>query len=601
MRPCVFIGILTMTTQYNSFSTSTFYLITTLIANNGLAATNAKDSAITHVLGTTNESGIYSWNAIMDNQGQLWTGIYINRQRLIIKNPITTEIPLVTDRRLNPSGLALIPSDDKTLWIAYRNKAPERGIFVINSQTPTIHHKISGDSVPLARIALETDKQGGAYTLWYGEPAPTDQATTGYWLWFNHINKSGQFATPERVLPGIYPLWIHNKDGTIAVFGWYNDAVHGHHIGMRLRDSAGKFGPEILVAKIGYLSLPVGTFSTGSRWFIYWVAQYGKLKDEFLIEGAYSDNQGQTWNSFNLEALRKLDVRNIAVATDTKDHIALVISGRYRKPQAGQTNKFKSYLITSNDKGTNWNKPLILTPEYTAYSQAPNAKVAFVGASKQHLLLLVEDWRTIRSSIRYWLSKDNGTTWQVQDRAWNLNPKFNYQLSYNDESIYSHADTVTILMERLEDELATKTIISTTTSIQDLINVPEPIALTPDIERLKQRVNLYGNALITKNYQAAYDLFDPFYKARVDFIGHMQLQGRITYTKAEFANVTIQGNLATVQLHIVASVPPFKGRSGEIMQAPPRDMTIPVHWLWIDDEWYMEFYSEARELRYTRY
>lgn len=561
----------------------------------------ASESTITRTLATTNESGMYSWNAMLDPQGQLWTGIYIHRKRLILNTPTATEIPLVTDRRLNPSGLDLTPATDGTTWIAYHNKAPERGIFLINSHAPSVQYKVSGDTSPLARIALHPDNQGGAYILWYGESAATDSSATGYWLWFNHIHENGQTTIPERVLPGIYPLWLHDTDGKIAIFGWYNDSVHGHHIGMRLRNTADKFGPEIIVAKIGYLSLPVGTFTAGNRWFIYWVAQYGKLKDEFLIEGAYSDNQGQTWKTFNLEALKKLDVRNIAVATNTNGNIALAITGRYRKPQLGQTNKFNSYLVTSNDNGTNWNKPLNLTPEYANYSQAPNAKVAFVGTSKSQLLLLVEDWRTIRSSIRYWMSEDNGATWKVQDRILALDPKFNYQLNYNDESIYSYKDQVTILGERLGDELAHRTIFSITTPIQELINAPLPIDFKPDIEQLKTRVTLYGKALIEKNYQAAYDLFDPFYRARVDFLGHLQHQGRITYTTAEFKDATVQGNLATVQLHIVASVPPFKGASGEIMQAPSRDMTIPVHWLWIDGKWYMEFYSEARELRYTRY
>lgn len=579
------------------------YLATNFNNTNTWAATMATENAAIHTLATTSESGIYSWKSIMDSQNQLWTAIYTNRQRLIIKSINTeSDIPLIADRRLNPGGLALAPSDNGKIWIAYRNKAPDRGIFIINSNDPKTQYKVSGDSLPLARIALEPDKQGGVYVLWYGEPTTPEASISDYWLWFNHLNSDGQIGIAERVLPGIFPLWIHNTDGKIAVFGWYNDSINGNHLGMRIRDTTGKFGPEIMVAKIGYLSLPVGTFTAGTRWFIYWVAQYGQLRDEFLIEGAYSDNQGQTWQAFNLEALNKLDVLNIATASDAQGHIALAITGRYRKPQPGQTNKFKAYLITSNDNGTHWNKPLMLTPEYAAYSQAPNAKVAFVGTKAQpQLLVLVEDWRTIRSSIRYWISADNGISWKIQDRAWTIDPKFNYQLSYNDKSIYNDKNKITILMERLGDELGPRTIISVTTDLQDLTNKPESSVIQPDIELLKARVNLYGQALIKKDYQAAYDLFDPFYRARVDFLGHLQNQGRITYTKAEFAKVQIQGNLATVQLHVTASVPPFKGASGEIMQSPPRDMNLTVHWLWIDGDWFMEYYSEARDLRYTRY
>jgi hypothetical protein len=559
--------------------------------------------ADTQLLATTSKTGNRVWAATMDTQGQIWLGVYSADNKLSLHNKTSTPISIKTNNKANPVGIALASANKDRVWIAHTNKILDKGLFLARSDAPETIYTLSDNSSPLAKIRLESDPQGGVYALWYDAKPPVDNLTQTYWLWFNHLSNDGKVATPERVLPGTYPLWIHASDNKIAVFSWYNIPKEGNHVTMRLRDSLGKFGAEIKIAKVKNLSPPLGTFTAGNRWFVYWIAQYGELKDDFLIEGAYSDNQGQTWQTFSFESLRKLDTRNIRAVADTQGHIAIAIAGRYRDPKPEQRTKFSSYLITSNDNGSHWNTPLLLSPDSAAYSQAPDAKAAYVGTgTEQKLLIIVEDWRNIRSSIRYWLSNDNGNTWQIQDRVLPLDPTFNYQLGYYDKSIYNHEDKINILIERLGDEFINRTILNFSNNIEELINYPKIIESTPNVERLKIRVNEYGQTLIKKDYQASYNLLDPFYKARVDFLGHLQNQGRISYTTAEFASAAIQGNLATIKFHVIASVPAFTSDvTGKTLQAPIKDMILPMNWLWIDNDWYKEYYSEARELRYTRY
>ena len=549
-------------------------------------------------LGAVDQPGVELWRGLDAGDGRVWAAYYPNRSALMLNGPDGRVRALVSGVDEAPSGLALAPAGDD-VWTAFRSKEPVRGLYVANSATPAVHHEVAGDSLPLARVQMAPRGDGGARLLWYGEKPEAELPGQPHWIYYNEIDRTGKPGAVERVMPGIYPTWITPADGGVAAFSWYRDAA-GDKIAMRYRPADGAFGKEVEVAKVPPVAPPMAAFASGGRWFVYWVAQHGDQKDDFLVEGAYSDDRGAHWQRFALEGLRGLDVRGIDAAGNGDGRIAFVVTGHYRNQ--GAAARVGAYLVQSADNGQTWAEPLSLRDPAITYAQAPNAKVAFVGKERPRLLVLVEDWRQIRSGIRYWLEGAAPSTWAVKDAPLDLDPALNYQIGYADQTIYSAGDRLNVLLERLGDNLYDREIVKFSLPVEELAaGVQGRSGPAPDLERLKARVNAYGAALVKNDYKAAYDLYDPFYRARVSFDEHARALGRVQYKVAEYKDSEAVGSLAGVKFHIVAEVPKFRTATGKEVEAVERDVDIPVRWVWLDGDWYMEDFSEARGLRFTKY
>ncbi len=554
----------------------------------------------TQLVGETNVQAMDAWNASIDKAGNLYTAFYPTRHSLMLAGAAGPQ-PIVdpgADAEDAPSGLAMA-GDAQGAWIAYRNKHPVRDIYLTHTRDLETQLGISGDSAALARLQMAVADQG-VRVLWYGERGLMGESDDPqpYMVYYNHV-RDGQADEPQAVLPGIYPVWINDAQGGVMVFSWYpaEASTQGFRVGMRYSADGQVFGPEVVLSDTPEISLPFAAFESKGRYFVYWVALHGEHKSDFLIEGFYSDDQGQSWEGFAFEGLRGMDVAKIDHAVDGNGQIALLVIGDYRHTRI---EKQRPFLITSSDNGSSWSEPRSLRGEEFDYARAPNAKAIFLNNGE--LFLLVEDWRSIRAELRYWVSADLGTSWRIEGAALNLDPAYNYQLAHAVQSVYPTQDgRLHLAFERSQDAFLSKDILTLTLEQsrlghRSLHKPPE----RPDEKRLQARVAKYAQALIDKDYQAAYDLMDPFYRARVDFLGHLQSQGRIQYREAEFAEMVRFGNLAFVGIRMIASVPRFT-MGGRDIEVPEREMVTPTRWLWVDGDWYMEMYSEAQELSFARY
>jgi hypothetical protein len=52
---------------------------------------------------------------------------------------------------------------------------------------------------------------------------------------------------------------------------------------------------------------------------------------------------------------------------------------------------------------------------------------------------------------------------------------------------------------------------------------------------------------------------------------------------------------------VKASVIPFRAKTGEMITRPEQEVKVDETWLWLDGNWYREYYSEANDLKFTRY
>ncbi len=542
------------------------------------------------------EAEIDAWQSVQVARDQSWAAYYTPNSRLALRAPDGEERVVVDDVQSAPSGLGLVPDGEGGVWLAYRSKLPERGVFVVNSVRPGEPVKASGDTMPLSRMSMFARADGGADLLWYDETPQPDAKDEPYWLYYNRINADASTGQPLRLMPGIYPVGLADGD-TLAVFSWHSKAGQ---IVLRKRMADGGFSAERVVAKVPKeISVPFKAVSAGGKWFVFWVALHGNSRADLKLDGAVSDDQGESWSPFTVDAFNAHDVRALETAVSGDGELALAVTSYMQAESEG--GKADVYLMKTRD-GRAWSKVERLRGKDDDLFNAPDVKLAYAGKDRGQLVVFVEDWKTIRPSISYWVQAPGKAEWAQAGRMLGGLEGKGQRLSYGAQSVDVSDDRVGLHYEAVDDSFAESYLGYESVLLKDLESgkvATDPGV--PDIERLRQRVDGYGKAMVSNDYEGAYAYFDPFYRARVDFWEYRKTMGRIQYKVMEYKDAELSGALAAVQVHLVASVPPFRARNGKMMESAERDVVVPVRWVWIDNDWYMEYYAEGQGIKYTRY
>ncbi len=340
-------------------------------------------------------------------------------------------------------------------------------------------------------------------------------------------------------------------------------------------------------------------FLSGSRWFVYWVAQYGPERKDFLLEGAWSGDKGKSWSRFSFSALKDLDINAVFPAADGR-RIALGISGSYRFHDRKAKNDV--FLLRSYDNGDTWETPLHPRPETVAYSHAWYLQPALGKAGE--LFLVWDDWRDIRSSMRFSYSADAGHTWLVADGRIPLDRSLGWGVNPYGRAVYFEHGRVAIASERFTgDDMRTKDLLWVEMEVAKLPEIARQEANpdVPDADKLKARVNVFWKAMQKDDFKTAYAIYDPFFRAKIPYHDFRRTLGRIHYISAEVKAVRAQGAVAEATTHIAAEVPEYPVPSGAKVKSSRRNMDITWRWLFVDGDWYREFSSEVLDKRYATY
>ena len=497
-----------------------------------------------------------------------------------------------------PSGLALTV-DGETAYVGTRTKQPTKALLV--ASTADLEHpaSVGGDTEPLARLQLHADG-ASLRALWYGEQQEAEDADK-YHLYYRESGNGGTDWSPvQKLLPGIYPVWVNDPAGDVAVFSWISDA-DGNRIQARIKPAgADRFAPEIKIADVAPVTPIFDAFLSGSRWFVYWVAQYGQERKGFLLEGAWSDDKGRSWSRFSFPTLKGLDINTVVPATDGR-HIALGVSGSYRFQD--QQAKNDVFLLRSFDNGDSWEEPLRPRPETAVYSHAWYLQPAFGKAGE--LMLVWDDWRDIRRSIRFSYSGDGGRSWSVADRRIPLDRQLGWGVNPYGKAVFFQDDRVTIAGERFTgDDMRRKELLWVeldTGKFPEIDRSEAADTAIPDTDELKARVQAYWKAMQEEDYETAYAMYDPFFRARIPFHSFRGTMGRIRYIDVELKAVQAQGAVAEAATRITAEVPEYRVPSGAKVKSSRRVVDLNWRWLLVDGEWYREFSSEVLDKRYAAY
>ncbi len=549
-----------------------------------------------------------SWDFVLSGNDSPWFAYYSVDNLLQVRRPDGTEVDLgATDRSHQQSGLALTPVGEGVA-VLWRDKLPQKHLYLIPKLDPTGVAPppvvVAGDeSEPLTRLKLERVGEV-EYLLWLGEK--TDPETKEqYHLYFRTVEQEGKVLSPvERVMPGRYPAWIVDQS-VIPVFSWM---TYEGKLAMTLRvfDRAKKsFGPLTKITDAPPIAPIFEAFKSGDRWFLLWLGQYDNGA-KTLLEGVYSDDQGQMWKRFAFDDLRDLDIGGISIATDHKGHLLIALDGNLRLLDPDD-NKNKVYLVRSTDNGTTWQKPQAMRSDDLRLTRAQYPVLA-MGTPPGTVMMAWEDWRDIRPNVYVSYSKDYGATWEPalplgRPGVWNLglnarprmllNRENRFWLvarQYKDDSL-SQASKDHVLYSFTWDEARRNA---------ENFKIADVQARATEA-RLRERVTQYWQSLQDGQYETTYALMDPFFRSKRDFKTYLNSTGAIKYHRYQVGQIVQKGNLARVQIEIESSVPEFKLPNGKIISQPLKTIKLWETWLFMNDNWYREYYDELAEKSSTSY
>ncbi|MFZ1642938.1 MAG: hypothetical protein WAV07_16210 [Candidatus Contendobacter sp.] len=548
------------------------------------------------------------WDFTLSGKGSPWFAYYGADNTLYVRRPDGAEVGLgATDRPRQQSGLAMTPVGDGVA-VLWRDKLPQKHLYLIPkldpAGVPPPPVVVAGEeSDPLTRLKLERAGEV-EYLLWLGEkgdPATKEQ----YHLYFRTVEQDGKVLSPvERVMPGRYPAWIIDQD-VIPVFSWM---VHEGKLAMTLRvfDRAKKsFGPLTKIADAPPITPIFEAFKSGDRWFLLWLGQYDN-DAKMLLEGLYSDDKGQTWKRFALDELRGLDIGGLSIATDHKGHILIALDGNRRLIDPDDS-KDNVYLVRSTDNGATWQKPQTVRDDDLRLTRAEYPVLA-LGAQPGTVMLAWEDWRGIRPNVYVSYSKDYGATWEPalplgRPGVWNLG------LNARPRLLLNRDDRFWLVARQYKDdtlELGQRDYVLYPFTWDEVrrnaegFRISEIQARATEV-RLRERVTQYWQAMQDGQYETAYALTDPFFRHKRDLKTYLSSTGAIKYHRYQVGPIVQKGNLARVQMEFESEVPEFKLPNGKIVSQPRKTMTLLETWVFVNDNWYREYYDEMAEKSSTSY
>lgn len=312
------------------------------------------------------------------------------------------------------------------------------------------------------------------------------------------------------------------------------------------------------------------------------------------IEGLYTSD-GKEWQDVAFPYTKGKDVNRLEFVNKGKD-VYMVTSWKTR---GHQYEKAHVYFLKSGDGGKTWSDLVRLNKNEYDNTSAwfPTIRM---GSDGQTILAVWQDHRNIRGNIYINFSRDGGKTWLSKDLAIEKSMCNNswYPMLYVQGSTF-----YTVWIRYADDSLVKGAdIYLHPVRIDKIAREKEQEAIGQgERERLlRERVMKMWAAQVEGDRNAMYDLYDPFFRARLDRDPYKEQKLHAKYYNPEITSIDIKGNIAEVGVKVEYEL------SGIVMMGrpvkEPRKETITNEiWLFMDGTWFREFVEYITESRIAIY
>jgi hypothetical protein len=297
----------------------------------------------------------------------------------------------------------------------------------------------------------------------------------------------------------------------------------------------------------------------------------------FGLDLAVKDETG--WSMRSIPGVEGLDVARTAEYAAEGGQLLVVLSAE-DKGRAKQ----RVYGAWSPDRGETWRLQRIDTPEGTS----TRAWLPDVATAGNRAVSVWEDSRGIRAAVRMQLSEDLGRSWLARDiqvsdgRHHAIRPR----IGVDEGSLYVGWYQYRTDARREADAKLIR--LSWEDAVGTAMQTEAPASSEEKDVMLRRSVADYWDSMIKGDVQRAYQLQDPFFRARVSFDAYAAQRGPFVYHSHVTRNVTIDGNVAHVQSTTNFEIPRLLVLGRE-QSVPPRDFEIDDTWLYVDGHWYREY------------
>ena len=136
--------------------------------------------------------------------------------------------------------------------------------------------------------------------------------------------------------------------------------------------------------------------------------------------------------------------------------------------------------------------------------------------------------------------------------------------------------------------------ISQKESLSEDMGSPEKIAL------LRERAEDFWSAYVNADFERAYPIFDPFFRAKSPREDYLTKVGSLQYHAYEIGDVKVEGNVGTVTVKVTYSLKTVT-LNKQTFSAPESETQFNEKWLYVYDGWYKEYYIESLDITFAEY
>ncbi len=300
---------------------------------------------------------------------------------------------------------------------------------------------------------------------------------------------------------------------------------------------------------------------------------------------AFSTRDGKAWKSYGPVGGSAHVAATQLRMVDSRHHLHFVFVAK-----SGYSKDHIYYARLNKDSGKWVGEAVLIGGDRKDLTRALSPSLAMI--ADKTVAVVWQDYANLRPGVMLNYSVDDGQTWMIaplpvskpggfrdvfpniarvgRDKAGVVFARFNSDAPGHGMSVHMQEFTI--------DPNTGKS------------SLPELAAVNADAnkERLKKRVEQFWSLRVEDKVKETYEFYDPYYRARVQKDEFSALKHRIKFNEFVIGNIDINNNIAMVEVGYQFNVPETIVQGKPFSVEPTKDV-LKSRWLWMDNEWYLDY------------